>query len=407
MAQVVLFHQLVQFSTCLGTDRVQDVVEVEPEGSETPPPPLLSKPPSVMQNPDPSLADIESRVQRSQRLEFDDGVALFQTTDYDTVRRLANMVRERLHGNETYHVVNRHINYSNICAGECSFCAFARRPGQEGGYTLSLSEIWDRTSRLEQEGVLEIHVVGSVNPEIPYPYYVDLVAGLRHRHPGVTIKAFSAVEVAHMAQGAGKPYADVLRDLKAAGIDALVGGGAEIFSQRVRKLLCPSKISAEIWLDVHRQAHRLGLKSNATMLYGHLETIEERVDHLLRLRSLQDETGGFLAFVPLPFHPENTSLSDISTPSPTDRLRTLAVSRLVLSNIPHIKCYWIASGIEAARSSLDWGADDLDGTVKDERIYHAAGAATPASIESDELVRLIRAAGRIPVTRDGLYRNTR
>jgi aminodeoxyfutalosine synthase len=301
-------------------------------------------------------------------------------------------------------VVNRHINYSNVCVGECSFCAFARRPGQQGGYTLSLPEIFSKTSRLEEEGVLEIHLVGSTNPDIPYRYYLDLVAGLRSRHPGVTIKAFSAVEIAHMARCSGRTTSEVLRDLKESGSDALAGGGAEIFADRVRNLVCPTKIPAEAWLAVHREAHRLGLRSNATMLYGHVETIEERVDHLLRLRSLQEETGGFLAFIPLPFHPENTALSEISPPTLDDHLRTIAVSRLLLPNVEHIKCYWIACGIDTARLALGWGADDLDGTVKEERIYHAAGAKSPGSLEPDALVRLIREAGREPVARDGLYR---
>jgi aminodeoxyfutalosine synthase len=353
---------------------------------------------------DPALVAIAGKLDRGERLEREDGIALFTSPDFEGVATLANAVREQKNGNAGYYVVNRHVNYSNVCVDTCLFCAFGKRKGQEGGYELSLEQIFHKTGDLEARGVRELHIVGGLHPDYPYRYYLDLVAGLKERHPGVAVKAYTAVEIQYFAELAGKDPARVLADLKAAGLDALPGGGAEMFSERVRKLICRTKIDAPLWLDIHRAAHRMGIPSNCTMLYGHVETIEERVDHILALRALQDETGGFLSYIPLAFHPENTFLAHLSKPTSEDHLRNIAAGRLLLPNVPHVKCYWIMSGIDVAQASLGCGADDVDGTVGEEKIYHMAGARTPQDLHRSMLEELIRRAGRDPVERDTFYR---
>ena len=353
-----------------------------------------------------TLASISEKVNAGIPLSLDDGVALFREPDLLKLGALANQVRERLHGDRTTFNRNLHINPTNLCVASCKLCSFSRRsPDQPGAYTLSLSQAWEKLKvRLEAgDPVTEVHVVGGLNDSLPFDYYLELVAGLKQLQPTIHIKAFSAVEIVHFHKLFQLDVGEVLRRLVAAGLDSLPGGGAEIFAPRVRQRICPNKCDANEWLDVHRSAHQMGLRSNCTMLYGTIETVEERVDHLLRLRALQDATGGFQAFIPLAFHPDNNPLSHIPAPSAVDDLRVCAVARLVLHDIPHIKAYWVSLGIKTAQTALWFGADDLDGTVQEEKIYHWAGSDAPQALAPAEIVRLICAAGRTPVERDTLY----
>jgi aminodeoxyfutalosine synthase len=353
-----------------------------------------------------TLASISEKVSAGIPLSFDDGVALFREPDLLKLGALANQVREQRHGDRTTFNRNLHINPSNLCVAGCLLCSFSRRsPEQPGAYTLSLSQAWDKLkARLDAGGrVTEVHVVGGLNDSLPFDYYVELLAGLKRLQPALHIKAFSAVEIFHFHKLFQLEVREVLRRLVAAGLGSLPGGGAEIFAPRVRQRICPNKCNAEQWLQVHRTAHEMGLRSNCTMLYGTIETIEERVDHLLLLRALQEETGGFQAFIPLAFHPDNNALSHLPAPTAVDDLRVCAVSRLLLHNIPHLKAYWVSLGIKTAQTALWFGADDLDGTVQEEKIYHLAGSETPQALTPAEIVHLIHAAGRTPVERDTLY----
>jgi aminodeoxyfutalosine synthase len=353
-----------------------------------------------------TLTSISEKVNAGVPLSFEDGVALFHEPDLLKLGALANQVRERRYGDRTTFNRNLHINPTNLCVASCALCSFSRRSlEQPGAYTLSLSQAWDKLkTRLEAgDPVTEVHVVGGLSDSLPFDYYTDLLAGLKRRLPSLHIKAFSAVEIFHFHKLFQLQVREVLQHLRAAGLDSLPGGGAEIFASRVRQRICPNKCNAQEWLDVHRTAHQMGLRSNCTMLYGTIETIEERVEHLLRLRALQDETSGFQAFIPLAFHPENNSLAHLPAPSAVDDLRVCAVARLVLHNIPHIKAYWVSLGIKTAQTALWFGADDLDGTVQEEKIYHLAGSDAPQALAPAEIVHLIRAAGRTPVERDTLY----
>jgi aminodeoxyfutalosine synthase len=353
-----------------------------------------------------SFSAIRDKVRAGEPLGFDDGVALFQHPNLLDLGHLANEVRERLHGQRTFYNRNMHINATNVCVAGCRFCSFARlKTGDAGAYTMTLEQAWGRLrERLAANDPLtEIHIVNGLNDELPFSYYTDLLAGLKRLSPTVHLKAFTAVEVFFFHQHYGMPVAEVLSKLHAAGLDSLPGGGAEIFAPRVRRKLCADKCDADQWLDVHRTAHRMGLRSNCTVLYGHVETIDERVDHLLRLRGLQDETGGFQTFVPLAFHPDGNDLRRLPAPTATEDLRTFAVSRLLLHNIPHVKAYWVMLGIKTAQTAQWFGADDLDGTVQEERIYHMAGAETPQHLGVADIVHLIEQAGRLPVERDTLY----
>jgi len=353
-----------------------------------------------------SFAEIKDKVRAGEALGFDDGVELFQHPSLLELGLLANEVRERLHGQRTYFNRNMHINATNVCVANCRFCSFARlKAGDPGAYTLTLEEAWGRLrARVEaKDPITEIHIVNGLHAGLPFSYYTDLLSGLKRICPTVHLKAFTAVEIFFFHQHYGLPVAEVLRRLRAAGLDSLPGGGAEIFAPRVRRKLCADKCDGDAWLDVHRIAHRMGLRSNCTMLYGHIETIEERVDHLLRLRSLQDETGGFQTLIPLAFHPDGNALQRLPSPTGVDDLRAFAVSRLLLHNIPHLKAYWVMLGLKTAQTAQWFGADDLDGTVQEERIYHMAGAETPQSLGVPDLVHLIECAGRIPVERDTLY----
>src|ERR1700720_2023818 len=352
---------------------------------------------------DERLKPVADKVLAGERLNFEDGVALYRSPDLLAIGWLANSVREKRYGNTCFFNVNRHINPTNVCVAHCKLCAFGRDPNAPGAYTFALEEIYQRAEQGMREGATEFHMVGGLHPDLPFEYFLDLMRGLKKRCPSVHLKAFTMVEVGYFSRIAKLSIRDTLLALKDAGVDSLPGGGAEIFNPRVRKVICDHKVSGQQWLNIARAAHQIGLRSNATMLYGHIETDEERVEHLLALRSLQDETGGFVAFIPLAFHPENTGLSHLPRPSGFTDLETIAVSRLLLDNFDHIKAYWIMLTPRIAQIALRFGADDLDGTVVEEKIYHDAGATTPEHMTRVELERLIRAAGRVPVERDTRY----
>ncbi len=353
-----------------------------------------------------SFSKIREKVRADEPLNLQDGVDLFAHPNFLELGALANEVRERLHGDRTYFNRNFHINATNVCVASCRFCSFARlKEGDKDAYTMTHAEAWGKLqSRIDaKQPVTEIHIVNGLHDGLPFEYYTELLAGLKRIKPDIHLKAFTAVEIFYYHQHFGLSIQEVLSRLHTAGLDSLPGGGAEIFAPRVRKKICDDKCTADQWLEVHRTAHRMGLKSNCTMLYGTIETIEERVDHMLRLRALQEETGGFQTFIPLAFHPDNNTLMKLPGPTGVEDLRTYAVSRLMLNNIPHLKAYWIMLGVKTAQTALWFGANDLDGTVEEEKIYHMAGADTPQTLTSQEIVRLIGEAGRAPVERDTLY----
>jgi aminodeoxyfutalosine synthase len=356
-----------------------------------------------MARPALDITGIAARVARGERLSFDDGVWFFRDADLLDLGALANRVREARHGRRAYYVRNLHLNYSNVCVLDCAFCAYGRKRGQPGAYEMALEEVWKKAEVIPRAGIREVHVVGGLHPDFPFDYYRDLLRGLKARHPGAHLKAFTAVEIDHFCRIAGKPAEAILATLRDAGLDSLPGGGAEIFAERVRGRLCAHKTDGDRWLAIHRAAHRLGIRSTATMLYGHIETIEDRVDHLLRLRALQDETGGFTAFVPLAFLPRRTRLGNLPGPTAQDDVRAIAVARLLLDNVDHVKTYWVMTGVKLAPVCLHVGADDLDGTIVEEKIAHMAGSGGPGGLSRDDLIRLIREAGREPVERDALY----
>jgi aminodeoxyfutalosine synthase len=350
------------------------------------------------------LNDIVAKLDGGVRLSQDDGVRLFACPDVHALGWLANREREERHGDRTYFNFNLRLEATNVCVASCLFCSFARlRPGDAEAYTMSLEQVFDKLRARADQPLTEVHVVNGLHPDLPFDYYLDMLRGLKRIRPEVHLKCFTAVEIAFFADLYGMTEEGVLRALMDAGLDSLPGGGAEVFAERVRRKICHDKADADRYLAVHRIAHRLGLKSNVTMLYGHIETFEERVDHMLRARALQDETGGLQAFIPLAFHPDNNQMRKLPAPSATDTLRVHAVARLMLDNIPHVKAFWIATGVDVAQISLWYGVDDLDGTVQEERIYHMAGARTPETLTTADIRRLIRAAGREPVERDTLY----
>ena len=350
------------------------------------------------------LLDLADKLDADVRLTLNDGIRLFECPDLLAVGWLANREREKRHAGRTYYNHNLRLEATNVCVASCLFCAFARlKPGDAGAYTMSLEQAWDKLRQRRHQSLTEVHVVNGLHPDLPFEFYVELLQGFKRIRPDVHLKCFTAVEIAFFADLYGRTDEQVLRELMDAGLDSLPGGGAEVFAERVRRKVCHDKCDADRWLSIHRIAHRLGLRSNVTMLYGHIETVEERVDHMLRARALQDETGGFQAFIPLAFHPDNNQLRKLPAPTTADTLRVHAVARLVLDNIAHVKAFWIATGVDVAQTSLWFGVDDLDGTVQEERIYHMAGARTPESMTTGEISRLIRAAGREPVERDTLY----
>src|SRR5215472_7576083 len=359
---------------------------------------------STFRTYDPRLEPIAAKVMAQQRLDYDEGLSLYASRDVLAVGWLANHVRERLHGDITYFNVNRHINPTNVCVAACKLCAFGRKKGDSAGYTMALEEAWQTAACGYSEAVTEFHIVGGLHPDLPLEYFLDLVHGLKERFPQVHIKAFTMVEVAFFARRAKLSIRETLERLRGAGVDSLPGGGAEIFADRVRHIICDHKIDGDEWLDTARTAHQLGLKSNATMLYGHIENEEDRVDHLLRLRGVQDETHGFQTFIPLAFHPDNTPLEHLPKTTGLTDIKQIAVSRLLLDNFPHIKAYWQMMTPKIAQIALRFGADAIDGTVIEEKIYHDAGATTPQGMRRRDLERLIREAGREPFERDTMYR---
>jgi aminodeoxyfutalosine synthase len=353
---------------------------------------------------DARLVPIRAKVEAGERLSFEDGVTLYGTSDILAVGHLAHLVRERLHGNRTYFNVNRHINPTDVCVASCRLCAFGKRVRDPKAYTMSLDEVWRRAGEGWSEAVTEFHIVGGLHPELTLDWYCEMLRGLKERFPNVHLKALTMVEIAYLARRAKITAREALERLREAGLGSLPGGGAEIFNERVRRIICDHKIDGSEWIETARAAHQLGLRSNCTMLYGHIESDEDRVDHLIRLRELQDETHGFVAYIPLAFHPENTALQHISKTTGFADIKNIAVARLMLDNIPHIKAYWVMMTPRIAQVALRFGADDLDGTIVEERIYHDAGATTTQSLRRSELLDLIRKAGMEPVERDTLYR---
>ncbi|MFO0888382.1 MAG: aminofutalosine synthase MqnE [Isosphaeraceae bacterium] len=350
-----------------------------------------------------NLERIREKVEAAQRLTFEDGLALEASNDLFTLGSLANLVRERYNGNYGYYNVNTHINPTNVCVYTCDFCAFRADLDSPRAYVMDRDQVVERARQADERGATELHIVGGLHHKLPFTYYVDVVRWIKETAPRIHVKAYTAVEIEFFAKIARKSREDILKELIDAGLGSLPGGGAEIFHPEVREQICGAKASTEAWLDVHRTAHRLGLHSNATMLYGHIDGPIHRIDHLVRLRELQDESGGFQTFIPLAFHPDNSEMSHIPKPSGVMDLKTMAISRLMLDNFPHIKAYWVMLGLKTAQVSLSFGADDIDGTVVHEKIYHDAGAETPQEVTVAEIRRLITEAGRIPVERDTLY----
>ena len=351
----------------------------------------------------------------------EDALFLFGSEDIFTLGNLASHVAKRINGDRAFFVVNRHINPTNICINRCRFCAFSRSPGEDGAFELTIGDIIGKLSgdsgaslkapssrkdRPSPPSFKEVHIVGGLHPDWPFTHYLSMVSEIRRAFPSIHIKGFTAVEIDHFSKISGLSVREVLEALKKSGLDAMPGGGAEIFAEKIRSRLCPEKISGKRWLDIHRTAHLTGIATNATMLYGHIERYEDRVDHLQKIRELQDATGGFQAFIPLAYHPKNTDIGGTYT-SGIDDLKTIAISRLFLDNVPHIKAYWIMLGEKIAQLSLLFGADDLDGTIIEEKITHSAGAMSSEGLTKKDLMNLIRRAGKRPVERDAFYRAVR
>jgi aminodeoxyfutalosine synthase len=356
-----------------------------------------------------TLATISDKVHDGQRLSDDDALFLFHCPDLLAVGELAALANERKNGKRVFFNVNRHINHTNICVNRCKFCAFSRTADEPGAYCYDLDEIRLRAEAAAAQGATEIHIVGGLHPELPFDFYLEMLRTVREAAPALHIKAFTAVEIDYLARLAGLSVPETLAELKGAGLGSLPGGGAEILRQEVRDILCPEKISGERWLEVMAEVHGAGLKSNATMLYGHVETHADRVDHMRQLRELQDRTSGFQVFIPLAFQRENNPLGHLKNPASggVDDLKTLAVARLYLDNFANIKAYWVMLGVKIAQTSLCFGINDLDGTVVEEKIGHDAGASSPQSMGREDIATLIRTAGRIPVERDTLYNELR
>ncbi len=354
------------------------------------------------------LTKIEEKIVSGRRLTERDAIMLFETEDIFSLGRLASSLAEKKNGNMAYFIRNRHINPTNICVNRCRFCAFSRSAGQEGAFELTIEEIVNKLQPLVRAGhpISEVHIVGGLHPDWPFEYYVEMISTIKKHFPKLHIKAFTAVEVDYMAGISGISLEETLNTLKSNGLDSMPGGGAEIFAPAIRNRLCPEKISGMRWLEVMSAAHNVGIKTNATMLYGHIEKYADRADHLFRLRRLQDRTGGFQAFIPLAYHPKNTKIKGRYT-SGIDDLKTIAISRLFLDNFDHIKAYWIMLGEKVSQLALKFGADDIDGTIIEEKITHSAGAMTGEQLSADQLIYLIKRAGKIPVERDSFYRKVR
>ncbi|MDP3921631.1 MAG: aminofutalosine synthase MqnE [Candidatus Omnitrophota bacterium] len=350
------------------------------------------------------FADICEKVQAGERLSFDDGLRLYRSNDLPALGTLAQIVRTRLNDKRVYFSINLHINHTNICTERCLFCAFARRPGEEGGYTFSADEIQDTVRRgLAKWQINEVHIVGGHNPDLGMDYYLRMISLIREVSPSLYIKALTAPEINDISKRSGLSPREVLTELKDAGLDGMPGGGAEIFHPKTRKKICADKISADVWLEIHAIAHSLGLRTNATMLYGHIESDDDRVDHVLRLRQLQDETRGLYSFIPLAYNAENTPMGKIGEAGGYLDLKVYAVSRLLLDNVPHIKAHWITTGLKLGQIALSFGIDDLGGTNLNEKIVHDAGSETPVDLSREEMEHLIRSAGYEPCLVDSSY----
>jgi aminodeoxyfutalosine synthase len=363
---------------------------------------------------DPALKPIAERLARGERLSYADGVTLFETNDLLGLGTLADRANQKRNGKRVYFSANQHINPTNVCVlrNTCVFCSYARMPNEEGAYTRTLDEVYAEAEAARDNPTREFHIVGGLHPKLRLSYYTDMIRGLKQRHPNVSVKALTAVEIAHLAHLEKTSTVEVLKEMQRAGLDSLPGGGAEVFSVGVRETIADRKLIAEDWLRVHREAHQLGIPSNCTMLYGHVETMADRVNHLAMLRGLQDETGGFLTYIPLAYHPDHNALGEQLGLTGTatlgiDDLKNIAVARLFLDNIPHVKTHWPMVTPFVSQVALDFGCDDLEGTVVYERIYHDAGAHTPMMMSYGEIVRFIRAAGKEPVERDSLYHTLR
>lgn len=363
---------------------------------------------------DPRLFAIADKVCAGERLTPADGVALFESNDLIGIGALADAVNRQKNGDRVFVCANQHLNPTNVCIlrTTCTFCSFARTPREDGAYTMTLEEAFHEASLVRDTPVREFHIVGGLHPRLRVSYYEDLIRGLRERHPGVEIKALTAVEIAHLARIEKSSIEDVLVRLRDAGMQTMPGGGAEVFAKGVRATIAQRKLAAEEWIDVHRKAHGLGIRTNCTLLYGHVESMQDRVDHLEMLRNLQDETGGFLTYIPLAYHPDNNELGAELGRTGTattgfDDLKNLAIGRLFLDNVPHIKTHWIMNTAKVSQVALHFGVDDLEGTVRRERIYHEAGAHTPEGMTFSEIVRLVKDAGKRPVERNVHYEEVR
>jgi len=351
----------------------------------------------------PELLPIRAKLFAGKRLSLEDGRVLFATPDLTGVGALANWAAETRNGNRATFTYNRHLNYTNVCAYKCMFCAFRRDGDEADAVVMDMDFVRRKIATEFSDGMKEVHVVGGIHPGLPYGYYLDLLRTIKATRPHLHIKGFTMIELNQIASVAGKSLAEVVRELHEAGLDSCPGGGAEVLSRRVHRKLYNGKLPPEEWLAAVRVVHGIGLKSNATMLFGHIETTDERLEHMDQIRRLQDETGGFLQFIPLVFHPDNTPLQRLPKATGVDALRTIAVARLMLDNVPHVKAYWIMLGLRIAQLALHYGADDIDGTVLEEHITHDAGATTPQGLSTERLAALIRETGREPVLRDTLY----
>lgn len=346
---------------------------------------------------------IADKVHNNIRLSREDGLYLYDSNDLLTMGQLARNKKLKKSGNNVYFNVNRHINLTNICLSRCKFCAFGLDADGQGAYCMTPAEAFEYGAEAVDYGITEFHVVSALHPDQPFDYYVEVIQRLHNGFPDIHIQAFTAVEIFHFVRISGLSIREVLQALQAAGLGSMPGGGAEVFNDAIRRQLCPNKALSQDWLDVHRTAHELGIKTNCTMLFGHIESYKDRINHMLLLRELEDEAPGFQSFIPLPFLPENTGLDNIKRTSSVDDVKTIAISRLMLDNIDHIKAFWIMMGLPVAQIALHFGADDIDGTVVEERIMHAAGATTEKGINKEDIIKLIKQAGYVPTERDTLY----
>lgn len=349
------------------------------------------------------LEKVYEKISQRKRLSREDGLELLQTTNILGLGYLANERKREITGDQVFYNNNAHINYSNVCKVRCGLCAFAKDSGEKGSYTMTIDEVVNKAGQFAEQGVTELHIVGGIHPDLPFSYYLEMIRKIKERAPQVSLKAFTAAEYDYFSQIQNVPVVEILKILKHAGLSFITGGGAENFSPRVREIICPGKLSGDRWLEIHRSAHQLGIPSNANILYGIIETDEELIDHLLALRNLQDETQGFMALIPTAFHPKNTKFEDLPQASAIRTLKVIAAARLILDNFRYIKAYWVSSSPQVAQMALSFGANDLDGVVREEKIYHTAGATSPQMQTEQQLIRMIHELGLEAVERDTYY----